>query len=70
MKYTHFLVEYFDRVSGRWGERMFTSRKQADIYMDGIHDLLKVSGDPRPVVGMQFLTTQQGKNWRKPNRRQ
>jgi hypothetical protein len=56
MKYTHFLVEYYDQVSGRWGERMFTNQKQAQGYMDGVSELLRASGDSQPIVGMQFLT--------------
>jgi hypothetical protein len=55
-QYTHFLVEYYDSVSGKWGRRMFTNKKQADGYMDGVSELLRLSGDPNPVVSMSFLT--------------
>lgn len=61
MKYTQFLVEWYDQKSGRWGRRMFTSRKRAQGYMDGIHGLLKESGDPQPIVVMKFLDADDAK---------
>lgn len=52
MKNEPWTVEFYDPVSGKRGKRTLKNRASADVYMDGIHEILKQSGDEHPSVCM------------------
>ena len=52
MKNEPWTVEFYDPVSGKRGKRTLKNKKSARVYMDGIHKLLKQSGDRHPNVRM------------------
>jgi hypothetical protein len=51
-------VEFYDSISGKWNKRTLKNKASADVYMDGIHKLLKQSGDEHPNVWMYETRSQ------------
>ena len=58
MKNEPWTVEFYDSISGKWHKRTLKNRASADVYMDGIHKILKQSGDEHPNVWMYETRSQ------------
>ena len=56
-------VEFYDPVSGKWGKRTLKNKKSALVYMDGIRELLKQSGDKHPSVSAYKEEYKQDRNY-------